>query len=116
MNVKWMKCQGEVWCPLSTVNLSHAHFNDMEGVYVVWHGGSNPATVRIGQGIIKERLATHRVDPDVQAFANFGLFVTWASIPGMYRDGVEVFLATRLKPKVGDRFPNAQPIEVNLPW
>lgn len=116
MNVKWMKCQGEVWCPLSTVNLSHLHFDKMEGVYVIWHGGSNAATVRVGQGIIKDRLAAHRADPAIQAFSQFSLFVTWASIPQIYRDGVEAFLANKLNPKVGERFPKVQPIEINLPW
>lgn len=116
MNVKWIKCSGEVWCPLGTVNLSHAHFNNMEGVYIIWHGGSSPATVRIGQGIIKDRLAAHRIDPDVQAYASYGLFVTWTSIPLNQREGVEAYLATKLSPKVGQRFPNVLPVEINLPW
>jgi hypothetical protein len=116
MNVIWTKCNGEVWCPLATVNLGHAHFNNVEGVYIIWHGGSAPATVRVGQGIIKDRIAAHRNDPDVQAYARLGLFVTWTSIPSNYRHGVEAFLATRLNPKVGERFPNVVPIEINLPW
>lgn len=116
MNVKWIKCNGEVWCPLGTVNLSHAHFDNMEGVYIIWHGGNNPATVRVGQGIIKDRIAEHRNDPQVQAYAPLGLFVTWASIATNYRNGVEAFLAAKLSPKVGERFPNVVPIEVNLPW
>ena len=116
MNVKWTKCSGEVWCPLATVNLAHAHFDNMEGVYIIWHGGVSPATVRVGQGIIRDRLAAHRIDPEVQAFAPFGLFVTWASIPADYRDGVEAFLAGRLNPKVRQQLPNVLPIEINLPW
>jgi hypothetical protein len=116
MQIKWIKCQGEVWCPLATVNLSHAHFENLEGVYVIWHGGSNPATVRVGQGIIRDRLMTHRNDPEVQAFSSLGLFVTWASVQQTFCDGVEMFLASRLKPKVGERFPDRTPIEVNLPW
>ena len=88
----------------------------MEGIYIIWHGGSNAHTVRLGQGIIKDRLAAHRVDPEVQAFAQLGLFVTWASIPANYRDGVEAFLAAKLKPKVGQRFPSVSPVEINLPW
>src|ERR1035437_2491035 len=116
MNVTWTKCQGEVWCPLATVNLSHAHFNNMEGVYIIWHGGSKPATVRVGKGIIKDCLAAHRTDPQVQQFAQLGLFVTWVSIPANQRDGVEAFLAARLNPIVGERFPNVLSVEINLPW
>jgi hypothetical protein len=34
---------------------------------VIWPGGSTPATVRVGQGIIKDRIADHRNNPEVQA-------------------------------------------------
>ena len=116
MQIKWLKCQGEVWCPLATVNLPHAHFDNLSGVYVIWHGGSSAATVRVGKGVIRDRLAAHRNDPQIQAFASLGLFVTWASVPANYQDGIEVFLARRLNPKVGDQHPDVAPIEVNLPW
>ena len=52
MNVEWVKCQGDVWCSLATVNLQHSHFDGLEGVYIIWHAGDTPATVRVGQGII----------------------------------------------------------------
>jgi hypothetical protein len=116
MQLKWIKCQGEVWCKLISVNLAHSHFDNLEGVYIIWHGGQKAATVRIGKGNIRDRLAQHRTDTDIQAFDSLGLFVTWASVNPQFRDGVEVFLANKLRPKVGDRFPNVAPIEVNLPW
>jgi len=116
MNVEWVKCQNDVWCDLANVNLDASHFNALEGVYIIWHRGAHPATVRVGQGIIKDRLATHRNDRDIQAFAHLGLSVTWASVAAPYRNGVEAFLATRLTPEVGERFPNSRPIEVTLPW
>jgi len=116
MQLHWMKCQGDVWCKLSTVNLEHQHFNDMEGVYIIWHGGENAATVKVGHGNIRSRLYAHRQDASIQAYNDLGLFVTWARVPLQFRDGVETFLGTRLKPKVGDRFPNVPPVEVNFPW
>lgn len=116
MNLSWTKCQGEVWCKLSTVNLSHEHFNSIHGVYIIWHGGTNAATVRVGQGFIRDRLAEHRIDKQVQAYVKHTLYVTWASVPSASLDGVESFLANRLQPLVGDRFPNATLIDVNLPW
>ena len=62
INVNWIKCQGDVWCPLSTVDLSHPHFVKMDGVYVIWHGGPKPTVVYVGKGQIKERLqATGRI-------------------------------------------------------
>ncbi len=116
MELSWIKCKGDEWCNLNTVNLSHSHFEGLEGVYIIWHAGNNPHTVRIGQGIIKERLATHRDDSEIQAYSSYGLYVTWASVALKYRDGVEAYLANKLNPWVGERFPDVTPIQVNLPW
>ena len=116
MNVNWNKCQDNTWCELNNVNLSHNHFDNMIGVYIIWHGGNNPRTVRVGQGFIKDRLEAHRSDSEVQAYVHLGLYVTWAHVQANYLDGVEVFLAESLNPLVGQRFPDARPIPVNLPW
>lgn len=115
MNLDWVKCKGNVWGGLSTVDLSGPHFDNLQGVYVIWHGGDRPATVRVGQGVIRDRLQAHRADQQVQAFSHLGLLVTWASVPEEYRDGVEAYLSQRLQPKTGERYPNVRPIEVNLP-
>jgi hypothetical protein len=88
----------------------------MEGVYIIWHGGERPSAVRIGQGVIRERLRAHRDDPEIQAFKSLTLYVTWASVPETYRDGIETFLAQKLQPKMGARYPAARLIEVNLPF
>ena len=116
MNVSWNKCEGDAWCALNKVNLAHEHFNGMEGVYIIWHGGPTPKVVRVGQGVIRERLTAHRQDEEIQAHAGLNLYGTWASVDARNRDGVEVFLANTLKPLVGDRFPDGAPISVNLPW
>ena len=116
MTVDWTKCNGNVWCKLNEVDLSSSHFNHMIGVYIIWHGGDNPRTVRVGQGFIRDRLQEHRLDPKVQRYASFGLYATWARVPRSDLDGVEVFLAQHLKPLVGEKFPNVPPIPVNLPW
>ncbi|MDD5326821.1 MAG: hypothetical protein PHY02_03290 [Phycisphaerae bacterium] len=116
MQLNWIKCQGDVWGNLNTVNLAHAHFDSMSGVYVIWHGGGTPRTVRVGQGNIRDRLTAHRSDPDVQKYVGQTLYVTWASVPEASRDGVEAYLADILKPLEGQRFPNSTPIAVNLPW
>lgn len=116
MNVNWIKCENNTWCELNTVNLNHDHFEGLRGVYIIWHGGTNPQTVRVGQGFIRGRLASHRNDPQVQAYAYLTLYVTWASVPEAYLDGVEAYLAQSLRPLVGELFPNVLPITVNLPW
>jgi hypothetical protein len=116
MPLNWNKCQGDVWCPLGTVNLAHPHFNQMDGVYVIWHGGPNAATVYVGKGNVRDRLTYHRTNRQVQAYSQFGLFVTWAAVPASQRDGVEAFLAQRLHPLVVEGYPQVAPFEVNLPW
>ena len=116
MQMNWIKCQGNVWCNLHTVDLNHSHFNNLEGVYIIWHGGSNPKTVYVGQGNIRERLTQHRSNAQIQLYSGLGLFVTWASVSSLHRDGVERFLADNLHPLVGHVYPTAMPIQVIIPW
>lgn len=116
MTVAWMRCEGSQWCNLLHLDLSHPHFGNLEGVYIVWHGGPGASVVRVGQGLIRERLSSHRADPQILAFAENGLFATWAAVSHEYRDGVERFLAEKLRPKIGSAFPEVVPIQVNLPW
>jgi spore maturation protein SpmA len=88
----------------------------MQGVYIIWHGGSSARTVRIGQGDIADRLSAHRKDPEILAHSSLGLFATWAAVGRADRDGVEKYLADTLKPIVAERFPEVPSIPVNLPW
>ena len=116
VELNWVKCKGDAWCRLDTVNLEHAHFDFMEGVYIIWHGGTDARTVYVGQGIIRDRLAEHRLDARIQTFASNILYVTWAPVDGANCDAVENHIFDRLKPLVGERKPVAIPIAVNLPW
>jgi len=116
INLNWIKCSDGNWCDLFVVDLNHEHFRNLEGVYIVWHGGHNPWTVKVGQGNIKDRLAKHRIDKDILVYRSYNLWVTWAKVDLKYRDGIEAYLANTLSPKVGERFPNRFPIIVNLPW
>lgn len=116
MNLTWNKCEGDKWCPFLTVNLEHPHFQSLEGVYVIWHGGQTPWTVYVGQGTIAERLRAHRQEQEILRYSHLGLFVTWTRVDRVSRDGVERYLAERLQPRVGTRSPMAAPIQVNLPW
>ena len=115
MTINWIKCEGNKWCSLNTVDLESNHFDGMEGVYIIWHGGQTVKTVRVGQGVIRDRLKAHRNDKEIQAYSNLGLSVTWAAVAESSRDGVEAYLATKLNPLVGERFPQRAQIEVNLP-
>lgn len=116
MRLKWIKCQSDVWCKLNFVNLNHDHFNNRRGIYIIWHGGSEPAVVYVGQGNIKDRIVQHRDNQQIQRYAHLDLYVTWATVSAEYRDGVERYLADNWDPKVGAAHPIADPIEVNSPW
>jgi hypothetical protein len=115
MSLNWIKCEGVQWCNFMTVNLAHQHFVGLEGVYIIWHGGQNPHTVYVGQGKIAERLAAHRLEPQILQYLSYGLFVTWAPL-NSGRDGVERFLTDVLKPLVTRRAPDVPPVRVGLPW
>lgn len=116
MTLDWTKCQGNQWCNLFTVDLSHSHFQGLEGVYIIWHGGPSPATVYVGQGVIAERLASHRDELSRSRYASLGLFVTWTRVNQTSRDAVEGYLAQKLQPLEGLRHPPVANISVNLPW
>lgn len=116
MNLNWIKCVGDQWCNLINLNLDHSHFSNLSGVYIIWHGGQQPATVYVGKGEIAERLADHRQNATILQYSHFGLFVSWARVDPWSQSGVERFLAERLNPKVGQRYPTVTAIPVNLPW
>jgi hypothetical protein len=118
MVLKWGKCEGHAWCSLLKVDLSCEYFDDLEGVYIIWYG-DNPygSTVRVGQGFIKDRLTDHKEDPEILEYKP--LYVTWARVKaGSDRDGIERYLGETLVPLTPKepRFPNVEPISVNLPW
>lgn len=108
IQLKWVKCSDH-WCSLQRVNLDPV---TTEGVYVIWEDSGKNRVVRVGQGYIADRLTQHRNDPEITQYGQ--LLVTWAAVAAQYRDGVERYLADMYSPLVGDRFPVAQPIEVNL--
>ena len=116
MQLNWMRCRGDIWCRFNSVNLEHRHFENKQGVYIIWHGGGRSKVVYVGQGNIRERLEHHRTNPEIQKYENFNLYVTWASVLKEYRNGIERYLAEYWQPLIGGRFPDCDPIEVNSPW
>jgi hypothetical protein len=113
MTLHWNKCVGGIWCHFEKVNLEG--IGDIRGVYLIWHGGQSPRWVRVGQGNIKERLVVHRSDPQILAYRQHVLYVTWAAVSEDQLNGVEAYLFAQCKPLVGERAPDDVPIPVNLP-
>ena len=116
MQIHWVKYQNGHWYRLNDLDLNSGYFNNIAGVYVIRCAGNNQPTLKVGQGVIRNRLRVHCQDRAIQNFNHLGLYVTWASIWELFRDGVETFLAQQLRPLLGERYPDVFPIAVNLPW
>jgi len=115
--VQWEKCMRGTWCILSELDLDHEHFNDMEGVYIIWKGEENPVALRAGQGLISESLARERDSKELLAYREqHELYVTWAEVNPRFRDGVLRYVSEALKPQFENSYPDVPPIGVNLPW
>ena len=90
------------------------------GVYIIWAGKHKRSILKVGSGIIKDRLKAHLADPKILAHKSKGLYATWATTlfpnkPRDIRKGIETFLHIMLAPKLEERFPDVAPILVNLP-
>ena len=115
MNVHWYMSKADTWLRLKDANLGSI---DIEGVYGIWMPASSltgPIWIRVGQGVVADRIACHREDAEVTQYENGDLRFTYAEVPVHQRDGVELYLAQKLGPIVGARFPQCVPIPVNLP-
>ena len=118
MNVDWVKRKAGSWCQLKELDLDQEYFDDMEGVYIIWYEFDVPGNQAeyVGQGIIRDRLKDHCGSDWFPNYSDVILFVTWADVPEANRDGVERYLAEYYEPTIGQRYPCAKPIEVNIPF
>lgn len=116
LHLEWFKSFGDRWCDLLEINQNHNRFNGMRGVYIIWHEGKKPVVLKVGQGIVSDCLVENKEDYIVVAYGQYGLYVTWAKVSEDDCDGVERYIGEALKPIIGHRLPDVQPIEVNLPW
>jgi hypothetical protein len=88
--VEWEKCKAGTWCILLQLDLEHKHFDEMEGVYVIWYGDPNPVALRVGYGYIRNCLANERNDKDVLAYhmqvaeerlqEGMAIYTTWLEV------------------------------------
>lgn len=140
MNVHWQKCGNFPflgWCQFNSDLLEDSRLEsrletpfgvlrtDIVGVYIIWAGIRDRAILKVGSGIIKDRLRAHLRDPEIQAYKYRGLYATWASTTPFFKSdgkldnkkrGIEKFLGIWLNPKLTKRLPNnVDAIWVNLP-
>ncbi len=112
MNVNWGTCGDDKhWCSFERLALNSDGFEGKKGVYIIW---SSETVIRLGSGLIKDRISAHRDNPEINKYQD--MKVTWAKVNANQMEGVEKYLADALDPVVGERFPERTSIEVNLPW
>ena len=130
MTVHWQKCiKNSLWCQFNEKLLNdgrlEARLGDysvgISGVYIIWTGTDNNRTVlKVGSGIIKDKLAADLKNPDIQAHKPTRLYVTWASTLSAIgsekiQKGMEKFLEIVFKPKLVEYLPDVDLVMINLP-
>ncbi len=113
--IEWILSTERQWLDFLNVDLSELNRRGDKGVYVIFSVMQDePQAIRLGQGIIAERIAEHQENDAITGFGE--LRVTWAVDLEKFLDGIESYLADTLNPIIGERFPDVPHIEVNLPW
>ena len=120
MTLDWMIGVDDNWCLFDSLALDSECFaNNLSGVYVVWYGpdeaGHEGRVVCVGHGVIKIKLAALREDATMNRYFGRHLLTTWAEVDPKHQAGVEAYLATRLKPILGDHHHHSVQTIVNLP-
>ena len=109
--VTWEKCSVGKWYSFKDLNLDQKPFNNLKGVYIIWN---NETVVKIGSGILKEQINTHKNDSEILIYPN--LKVTWAKLHAKRMGGVEKYLTEILYPDIRKGQQVKKSISVNLPW
>lgn len=116
----WVKSQDNTWLDLNRIDLQTMlrHPTRPHGVYIIWHGGSDPKIVRIGTGDIVKKLIAHRDNPQITRYTRNGpLMVTWALQPDPRRQaGIASYLTEQFCPLVRDVPSGIPAIQVRSPF
>ena len=131
ITVQWQKCiKNSLWCQFNEKLLNDGrlearlgdHSTSISGVYIIWTGtnNNNRTVLKVGSGIIKDKLAADLKNPEIQAHQPTRLYVTWASTlsaigPEKIQKGIEKFLEIVFKPKLVEYLPDVDLVMVNLP-
>lgn len=120
--VTWVKnTQNNDWFDFLRLNFDSPYFVGKNGVYVIWYTSPGLAkVVRVGSGVIVDRLKEHRLNPEVTKYSTFGqLKVSWVVADNINfleseMEGAERYLARVYAPLIGDRFPDVSEVEISL--
>ncbi len=129
VTLRWQRCiKNSLWCQFNEKLLNDGrletrlgdHSIGISGVYIIWTGIEDRTILKVGSGIIKDKLAVDLRDPEIQAYRPTRLYVTWASTvsvigPEKTQKGIEKFLEVVFKPKLMEDLPDIDLVMVNLP-
>ena len=129
VRLRWQRCiKNSLWCQFNEKLLNDGRFetrlgdysDGISGVYIIWTGIEDRTVLKVGSGIIKDKLAVHLKDPEIQAYQPTRLYVTWASTLSVIgaekiQKGIEKFLEVVFKPKLVENLPDVDLVMVNLP-
>jgi len=119
LQLMWVKSNNNRWLRLSGLDFERIQTT---GVYILWHGGQQPAVISVGAGDIGTHLRDHFNNINIRRYENNGeLMVTWAAINSLaQRDGVESYLVSLCRPLISNyRFsspPTIAPLAVKSPF
>ena len=116
LEVKWERTDQCYWQELMKLDFSEPSNKRLQGVFIVWHGSSNPRVIYIGHGHIFKELEKVSCKREVKQFVQLGLFVTWAKIKPELMTGVHRFLNDKLRPTLSMCKIEDHQIYVNLPF
>lgn len=113
--LQWIKSLDNKWLDFTRLDLAQVRGG---GVYIIWHGGTNPRVVRVGHGQFAQKFAEHRQNTQLMWYASQGpLFVTWAEVSSeAHRAGIETYLAQQFSPLLGQQLPSSVPLPVYSPF
>ena len=113
----WFFCNGDVWCDLNRVDLSHKYIKSLQGVYLIWYEKPELTIVAVGYGKIAIELQDKIDDLAVQAFQKYDLKVSWAEVSSRKRKDIYAYLVDRFNPKIVlESVQKGKPVECETPW
>lgn len=86
--VECEKCAAGTYFILLKLDLEHKHFDEMEGVYVIWCGDPNPVALRVDYGYIRNCLANGSNDKDALPYEQDEIYVIWGKVDRQFCGGV----------------------------
>ena len=116
LEVKWERTDQCYWHELMKLDFSEPSYNRLRGIFIIWHGGSEPRVIYIGQGNIAKVLEKLRLRREIENFESLGLYVTWAKFKPEQMNGVHRFLNDKLRPMLSMSKIEEHQIYVNLPF